>query len=144
MSSSVSVRLWFSLPGVCGAHTTYRSLDCGPTWPSCLIGAHGRQPTHQIVDWQNEYIERETLTQLGLRVRLGHGLTALCFYACPRALKIISIGGVSDVNVDLCGCDEYRQAIVSAHVGPDRALAHLDHAGCVSAVPELLSFVILI
>jgi hypothetical protein len=88
---------------------------------ACIVKAHRDLPLHQIEvcvmnrhwmqllispqTWNSSFFNKNTLSNLGLQVQLGHG-GGICPYAPSSLTRIIvlDISGVHNVSVDFCNC----------------------------------------
>ncbi|KAJ8697360.1 hypothetical protein PTI98_004170 [Pleurotus ostreatus] len=89
----------------------YRCLDCHGSWlycSQCMLELHQNEPLHFIERWTDDYFEKYTLRELGLRLQLGHPRTV----GCPMVKRghvdfvVIHDNGIHLLNVDFCGCPD--------------------------------------
>ncbi|KAK7022232.1 CxC2 domain-containing protein [Favolaschia claudopus] len=81
----------------------------------CMVDLHADNPFHVIETWRATHFVRSTLTEIGLRIQLGHRRGD----PCPGTLKrsaddvanaskytfcVIDINGIHEVFVDFCTC----------------------------------------
>ncbi|KAK7013942.1 CxC2 domain-containing protein [Favolaschia claudopus] len=94
-------------PG-CDATPTIRCTQCfgGLLYcTTCCKDLHSLNPLHIIERWNGVFFERVSLKDLGLRIQLGH---AGCHrpQAGHRNFVVLDVGGIHEVAVDFCGCDQ--------------------------------------
>ncbi|PPQ76961.1 hypothetical protein CVT24_009371 [Panaeolus cyanescens] len=87
----------------------FRCLECGHgsalRCGSCLVRDHKMSPLHRIEKWNGCFFEKAGLSELGLRVQLGHdGLPCSLPQEGPADFLVFDLNGVHHVNVDFCGC----------------------------------------
>ncbi|KAF9488152.1 hypothetical protein BDN71DRAFT_1499587 [Pleurotus eryngii] len=93
----------------------YRCLDCHGYWmyyQKCIVEIHHSKPLHLLEKWtDNDFFEKCTLHDLGLRIQLGHPKTV----SCPMVKRghidfvLIHTNGIHLVAVDFCGCPDKRE-----------------------------------
>ncbi|KAL1740120.1 hypothetical protein HDZ31DRAFT_24570, partial [Schizophyllum fasciatum] len=92
--------------------------DCMGRWlfcRSCILQHHAHTPLH----WIEQYFQRMSLKDLGLRVVLNHPPGEHCLLKAPadRDFTVIHVNGVHNVAVDFCHCPqgqhlEHRQQLM--------------------------------
>ncbi|KAG9013177.1 hypothetical protein FRB90_006149 [Tulasnella sp. 427] len=105
--------------GLCAAclkePAQYECLDCldpPVLCKSCMIKYHVRLPLHRIRRWSIEgnygAWEKDSLSGLGLIVRVGHGI-----FSCPnaradrlRSLQIFDLNGQHEITASFCECQD--------------------------------------
>ncbi|KAJ7604018.1 hypothetical protein FB45DRAFT_881028 [Roridomyces roridus] len=73
----------------------------------CCVVRHATHPLHRIEKWNGEFFAKCQLSELGLRVQLGHHPGQRC--AVPRPAHsnfwVLHTNGFHRVNLDICGCE---------------------------------------
>ncbi|KAJ7649913.1 hypothetical protein FB45DRAFT_730388 [Roridomyces roridus] len=73
----------------------------------CCVVRHATHPLHRIEKWNGEFFAKCQLSELGLRVQLGHRPGQRC--AVPRPAHsnfwVLHTNGFHRVNLDICGCE---------------------------------------
>ncbi|EIN06945.1 hypothetical protein PUNSTDRAFT_33123, partial [Punctularia strigosozonata HHB-11173 SS5] len=84
--------------GECHPHI----LLCGP----CVVEKHQKHPLHAINEWLDGCYHRRTLSELGLRVQLGHLDGSPCHNSVPgpNDFLVFDSEGYQHVNVRFCEC----------------------------------------
>ncbi|KAJ7628913.1 hypothetical protein FB45DRAFT_748195 [Roridomyces roridus] len=98
---------------VCKDPTAASSIRCQDCFgdemlcEGCCVDRHAAHPLHRIEKWNGQFFEKCQLSELGLRVQLGHRPRQRC--AVPRAAHsnfwVLHTNGFHRVNVDICGCE---------------------------------------
>ncbi|KAJ7105659.1 hypothetical protein C8R44DRAFT_886590 [Mycena epipterygia] len=92
----------------CGALAKFRCISCSRCvmlCRDCIVVAHRRTPDHIAEEWTGDFFSRVTLTELGVRVHLGHGGGA-CGDIEWKEFSLISTRGIFPVVAGFCRCDE--------------------------------------
>ncbi|TFK58945.1 hypothetical protein BDN72DRAFT_781409 [Pluteus cervinus] len=81
----------------------------------CIVRNHAANPLHWVQEWNGTFLFRRSLSDLGLKVQLGHPIGEECPSPLPvkgGILTILHINGVHSVRVNYCRCHRAKNRFI--------------------------------
>ncbi|KLO04211.1 hypothetical protein SCHPADRAFT_840932, partial [Schizopora paradoxa] len=100
------------------ANSWFRCLDCQPEakCATCVVNNHALEPFHRIERWNGWFWSKDSLTDIGLVVKLGHATGSCPSPGNIREMHLIDTNGIFNTNVQFCGCAQSNGRITESFI----------------------------